>query len=108
MEFNAEAIVLIVTAALSLALEIIPGFTDLWEGVAKKYKPLVVFVACLLIPLIIIGVSCLGVDLGFGAVCPNPADSQMWVNGVLLGLMAFAASQGTYAVGKTLSERLKE
>jgi drug/metabolite transporter (DMT)-like permease len=109
MEFSDIAIAGLVAAFLSLVLEVVPGVSDLWEKVDKKYKSLIILVVSLIVPPALVGVSCLGVDLGFGQICPNPADPQMWFNAVLLGLGAFFASQVTFEYASaSLGARVKK
>jgi drug/metabolite transporter (DMT)-like permease len=109
MELTDVAIAGLVAAFLSLVLEVVPGVADLWEKVDKKYKSLVVLVVSLLVPPAIVGLSCLGVDVGFGSVCPDPANPQLWVDAVLLGLAAFFASQVTFEYASaSLGARVKK
>lgn len=93
---NEEIIAVVVAGAVSVALEVVPGLRGLWGRVASDTKALVVFLACLLLPPLFVGASCLGVDVGAGAVCPNPADAQMWFDAVKLGVFAYLGSQGTF------------
>jgi len=108
MDFTSEAVAAFVAAFLSLALEVIPGLRDLWDGVATKYKPLVVLGLSLLVPVGAVGLACGGVDIGLGATCANPADAQLWIGAVKIGFAAFIASQVTFRyVGANLADRLK-
>ena len=104
---NAEIVAAVVAGAVSVACEVIPGLSDLWNGVGKKWKPAIVLGLSLAVPVAAIGVRCLGIDLGLGAACPDPASAQMWVDALRLGLVAFLASQAAFQlVGAPLGERV--
>lgn len=94
-----EAIIAAVVAgAISVALEVVPGLRGLWDKLNTDYKALVVFVLCLLLPPLFVGASCLGLDIGVGAVCPDPANAQMWFDALRLGFFAYLGSQVTFEV----------
>lgn len=84
-----------VAACLSLVLEVVPGLADLWEKANSKVKALVVFGACLGLPLIALAASCVGLDIGFGAVCPTGV--QDVYDALIVGAAAFASSQVVHA-----------
>jgi len=106
---NEELIIAVVASAISIALEVVPGLRNWWDKIPnKQVKSLVVFLACLVIPLGAVGLKCLGVDVGLGAACPNPADPQLWVNALVLGLTAFLSASASYKyIGQPLGDRIK-
>lgn len=108
-ELNDVIVYSIAMTALGLSLEIIPGLNDLWLKVEKKWKPLVVAGLCFVIPFAFVGASCLGVDVGFGNICPDPKSPQMWFEAGMLGVFAYLSSQGGFAAfSAQLGERMKE
>lgn len=88
-----EIIAVVVAGAISVALEVVPGLRGLWDRLATDSKALVVFLLCLLLPPVFVGAACLGVDVGAGAVCPDPANAQMWFDALKLGVFAYLGSQ---------------
>lgn len=109
---SSELIAGFVAAAISLALEVVPGLRDLWGGVASKYKPLVVLALCLVVPLVGIALACARIDIGLGAVCPPVSDAGQAIAGALeLGVVAFVSSQVVHSQigsGLAISRRFNE
>lgn len=103
---EAKAIVATAAAALSIALEVVPGLRDLWQRLPGEWRALTVLILCLGIPVAATGAACLGVDLRLGATCPDPTDPQLWADAVLTGLSAYLGSQISFeALGRRARAR---
>lgn len=105
-----EQIVQIVSNVLAfvLALELLPGLRGWWGGdIGKKWKPLIILVLCLLIPLGVMGLECAGYDARQDVVCDSPQSIPMWLTVLSTGLTAFVVSQiGYITLAKPLGDRL--
>ena len=99
---DSHLVAAIVASFVSLALEVVPGLSDVWEGFDGKFKSLTVFGMCLGLPLLALAASCVGVDVGFGVSCP--AGPQDIFDALLIGASAYAASQIVHAnAGQSLA-----
>lgn len=87
---------------ISLLLEVVPGLAKWWAGLDETWRRLGWLVGCLVVPLVLVGAGCLGIDLGVVApVC----SWQGAVKALKLGFTAYFAGQGTYAlVGKKIKK----
>lgn len=105
---EANVVAAVVAGVISLALEIVPGLRDVWQGgVSFRYKPLVVFGLCLAVPLLALAASCAGLDLGTGAVCPADL-SQGVLDALLTGVFASAGAFSSYTfVGNKQSQAIE-
>jgi len=97
---TAEWIAAGVGVLVSLLLEVVPGLAGWWEGLVGTWKRLGWLVLCVVLPLVVMGAACLGLDLGVGA----PAcEANGVVEALKLGFTAYFAAQGTYAtVGRVV------
>jgi hypothetical protein len=97
----------VVAGAISIALEVVPGLREVWQGVGRRWKPAVVLALSLGVPLVATWAACRGIDIGLGALCQDPGSPQVWVDAVRLGFVAFLASQVTFhAVSEPLGRRM--
>ena len=96
---TAEWIAAGVGVLVSLLLEVVPGLAGWWEGLGT-WKRLGWLLLCVVLPLVVMGAACLGLDLGVGA----PAcEANGVVEALKLGFTAYFAAQGTYAtVGRVV------
>lgn len=110
MQIQPEQILQIVSNVLAfvLALELLPGLRDWWsEDVARRWKPAIILALCLVIPLGIMGLECVGYDARVDVSCENPASIPMWLGVISVGLSAFVISQiGYITLARPLGERL--
>jgi len=96
----AEWIAAGVAVVVSLLLEVVPGLAEWWEEVAPTWKRLGWLVGCLVLPLVVLGLGCAGLDLGVSAPACN-ADGVLIA--LRLGFAAYFAGQATYGVKKAVS-----
>lgn len=80
---SSAAISAAVGFVLSLLIGFVPGLRAKLAAVPSQYKPLAVLGLCAVVAAALVGLACVGVDTGSGAVCPSPD---------LNSLYAFAAS----------------
>lgn len=94
---DANIVVGIVAWVLSLLLEVIPGFTDVWEKISPKWKPLLFLGFCVVIAFVLPLLSCVGVDLKTGATCP-PSDGivQFITTQIFIAFAAWGITQATF------------
>ncbi|HUW45514.1 MAG TPA: hypothetical protein VMW50_06930 [Dehalococcoidia bacterium] len=104
-ELTAGIIAAVMAGIISLLLEVVPGLAKKWETVEDTWKRLVFLVGCLVIPLALVGLGCLGLSLG---VKPPVCGKDGVVMAIRLGFLAYYISQGTYAmISKALRMRRK-
>lgn len=102
-ELTAEIIAAVLAGIMSLALEVVPGLAERWQTVSATWKRLIFLVGCLVIPLALVGLGCLGLSLGVKAPACGKDGVVMAIR---LGFVAYFASQATYAViGKVEREK---
>jgi len=83
----------VVTAIVSLLVEVVPGLKEKWNDL--KWKPLIMLGLSLVVPVALWALSCYG-DMPFVDVT---CGWQGAVNMVVAGFIAFLANQTTFAVG---------
>jgi len=92
---TAEVVAAVMTAIISILLEVIPGLAEEWGKIDSTYKRLAWLVGCLVVPLAILGAGCLGLDLG---VVAPACDKQGAVEAFRVGFAAYFTGQATFAV----------
>jgi hypothetical protein len=102
---TAEVVAAVVTAVISILLEVVPGLAKEWEKIDSTYKRLAWLVGCLVVPLAILGAGCLGLDLG---VIAPACDKQGAVEALRVGFAAYFTGQVTFAVvGQAIRKQRK-
>lgn len=94
-ELTSEIIAAVLAGIMSLALEVVPGLAERWQTVSGTWKRLVFLVGCLVIPLALVGLGCVGITVG---VKPPACGKDGVVMAIRLGFVAYFASQAVYAV----------
>jgi len=92
---TAEVVAAVVTAVISILLEVVPGLAKEWDKIDSTYKRLAWLVGCLVVPLAVLGAGCLGLDLG---VVAPACDEQGAVEALRVGFAAYFTGQATFAV----------
>ena len=102
---TAEVVAAVVTAVISILLEVVPGLAKEWDKIDSTYKRLAWLVGCLVVPLAVLGAGCLGLDLG---VVAPACDKQGAVEALRVGFAAYFTGQATFAViGHAIREKRK-
>ena len=101
---DANIVVGIVVYVLSLLLEVIPGFTDLWSKISPKWKPLLFLGFCVVISFVLPLLACAGVDLKTGATCPASTGIVQFITTQLF--IAFAAWSITQVTFTRVQDKL--
>jgi len=102
---TAEVVAAVVTAVISILLEVVPGLADKWGNIDSTYKRLAWLIGCLVVPLAILGAGCLGLDLG---VVSPACDKQGAVEAFRVGFAAYFTGQVTFAVvGQAIRKQRK-
>lgn len=93
-----EWVAAIVGVILSLALEVVPGLAERWQGLDSTWQRLAWLGGCVGVPLVVLGLGCVGVEVGVeGFVC----GAAGVVAALRVGFAAYFAGQMTYlAVGR--------
>ncbi|HUW08360.1 MAG TPA: hypothetical protein VM537_01465 [Anaerolineae bacterium] len=102
---TAEVVAAVVTAVISILLEVVPGLAKEWDKIDSTYKRLAWLIGCLVVPLAILGAGCLGLDLG---VTAPACDKQGAVEALRVGFAAYFTGQVTFAVvGQAIRKQRK-
>jgi len=102
---TAEVVAAVVTAMISILLEVVPGLAKEWDKIDSTYKRLAWLVGCLVVPLAILGAGCLGLDLG---VVAPACDKQGAVEALRVGFAAYFTGQVAFAVvGQAIRKQRK-
>ena len=102
---TAEVVAAVVTAMISILLEVVPGLAKEWDKIDSTYKRLAWLIGCLVVPLAILGAGCLGLDLG---VVAPACDKQGAVEAARIGFAAYFTGQVTFAVvGQAIRKQRK-
>ena len=100
-----EVVAAVVTAVISILLEVVPGLAKEWGKIDSTYKRLAWLVGCLAVPMAVLGAGCLGLDLG---VVAPACDKQGAVEAARIGFAAYFTGQVTFAVvGQAIRKRRK-
>ena len=100
-----EVVAAVVTAVISILLEVVPGLAKEWGKIDSTYKRLAWLVGCLAVPMAVLGAGCLGLDLG---VVAPACDKQGAVEAARIGFAAYFTGQVTFAVvGQAIREKRK-
>lgn len=87
---SSAAIAAAAGAVLSLVLAFVPGLKARFAAIPQDDKPLIVLALCAAIAVVVLGLTCAGVDTGSGASCP--ALNAAAVYGVVANVIAAAGT----------------
>jgi hypothetical protein len=96
MEFTAELIVAVVSAAISLALDVVPGLAERWEALPKEAKRFAWLIGCLVVGLVPWLMACVGIQFWVIVGCTVIGLAES----LELGFLAYFASQATHGLFK--------
>ncbi len=92
-----NVVVAVVVFILSLLLEVIPGFIELWDKVPGRWKPLVFLGMSLAIAFGFPYLACYGITLGATATCPVAFDGAYINSQLMIAFVAFGVVQSTFS-----------
>ena len=96
MEFTPEFIVAVVAAAISLALDVVPGLKERWEALPKEVKRFAWLIGCLTVGLVPWALACFGIPFWVMVACTAAGLAQR----LELGFTAYFVSQSTHGLFK--------
>lgn len=91
----------VVATLISLALDLVPGLSEKWAGFSDETKRWGWLVGCLVVPLAVVGLCCLG-PCYLGVACT--ADGV--ASALAIGAAAYIPSQGSHAAVKSVASRV--
>jgi hypothetical protein len=106
---SSDVVVVAVAFLLSLALEVIPGFVELWDNIPVRWKPLTFLGLCVAIAFGLPYLACLGITFGLDATCPEAFDAAYVNSQAIVAFVAWGITQSTFtSVQAPLSRRIAD
>lgn len=90
----------VVSVLLSLALDLIPGLSDKWEKLSPEAQKWVWLLGCMVVPLAVVGLSCVGVQF-FAVTCTADA----LASALAIGAAAYVPSQVSHFAVEAIASR---
>jgi hypothetical protein len=91
----------VVALVFSLAFDLVPGLKEKWDSCSEEMKKWGWLLGCLLVPLAVVGLCCLGTCF-FAVACT--ADSL--ATALSIGAAAYVPSQVSHFTVETIEKRL--